>query len=65
MSTRSRKIRAERRMKDAQKWAGMKKPRSGRIRSGLAKDSRISVACKKDDPPLTGWRRPAELTLGG
>lgn len=51
MSTRSRKIRAERRMKDAQKWAGMKKPRSGRIRSGLAKDSEIGVSLKPSPRP--------------
>ena len=51
MSTRSRKIRAERREKMAMRWPEMKKPESGRIRSGLAKDSEIGVSLKPSPRP--------------
>lgn len=52
MSTRSRKIRAERREKMAMRWPDTKKLAGSRVHGELAKDSRIGVGCKKDDPPL-------------
>lgn len=61
MSRRSQKIRAERREKQARRWAGYEKTHRGALHDGLANDSRISVACKKDDPPLAEGRRPWEL----
>ena len=61
MSTRSRKIRAERRMKDAQKWAGMKKPVGGRLPNGLVKSSETGVGCKTDGAVM---RRHPRLQSG-
>ena len=60
MTRKSEARRASRRMKQAQKW----KTPGGADRTGVANSRELSVSSKPDEPPLAGWRRPAELALG-
>ena len=64
MTRKSEARRASRREKMAMRWPNMKKPVRGRIPDGLEVNRELSVLSKTDEPPLAGWRRPAELALG-
>ena len=63
MSRKSQKIRASRREKMAMRWPEMRKPESGRIRSGLVRSSRADVECFAGDPSLPVGVAPGSLPL--